>query len=102
VYDAYLERIAELVRLLASHGQHVLIDFHQDMYKARFSGEGFPDWAVLLPEDGRPQRASQTIAAGVRSDDRARCAQRAAVHPLDNGGARRAVSAPLSGAEDGP
>ena len=44
--DAYLERIVELARLLAGHGQHVLVDFHQDMYNERFSGEGFPDWAV--------------------------------------------------------
>jgi len=44
--DAYLERIAELVQLLAGHDQHVLVDFHQDMYNERFSGEGFPDWAV--------------------------------------------------------
>jgi endoglycosylceramidase len=54
-YDfEYLERIASLVRMLASHGLHVLVDFHQDMLNERFSGEGFPDWAVL--DDGLPHR----------------------------------------------
>lgn len=52
--DAYLERIAELAALLARHGQHVLLDFHQDMYNERFSGQGFPDWAVQ--DDGLPRR----------------------------------------------
>lgn len=52
--DEYLERIAELVSMLAAHGLHVLVDFHQDMYNERFSGEGFPDWAVR--DDGLPHR----------------------------------------------
>jgi endoglycosylceramidase len=52
--DAYLGRIAKLARLLAGHGQHVLVDFHQDMYNERFSGEGFPDWAVQ--DGGLPHR----------------------------------------------
>ena len=58
--DAYLERIAELVQILIDHGQHVMIDFHQDMYNERFSGQGFPDWAVqdgglpIKPDFGFP------------------------------------------------
>lgn len=48
--DAYLDAIAETAALLARHGQHVLVDLHQDMFHERYGGEGFPDWA--LP-DGR-------------------------------------------------
>jgi endoglycosylceramidase len=52
-YDnAYLERIARLARMLGRHGIHVLADFHQDLFNERFSGEGFPDWAVI--DDGLP------------------------------------------------
>ena len=50
--DAYLESIARTARILGRHGIHVLVDFHQDMYNERFSGEGFPDWAVI--DDGLP------------------------------------------------
>jgi endoglycosylceramidase len=46
-YDSeYLDRIGEVVSLLARSGLHVLLDFHQDMYNERFNGEGAPDWAV--------------------------------------------------------
>lgn len=33
---------------LAENGIYTLVDFHQDAMGARFCGEGFPDWAVLL------------------------------------------------------
>lgn len=52
--DEYLEQIAAIVSMLAAHGMHVLVDFHQDMFNERFSGEGFPDWAVQ--DDGLPHR----------------------------------------------
>ena len=29
-----------------------MLDFHQDLYNERFSGEGWPDWATL--DDGLP------------------------------------------------
>ena len=38
--------------MLAKRGIHSLIDFHQDLYNEKFSGEGWPDWAVL--DDGLP------------------------------------------------
>jgi endoglycosylceramidase len=50
--DAYIEKIAETVDLLAQHGIHSQIDFHQDLYSERFQGEGFPPWAVQ--DDGLP------------------------------------------------
>ena len=50
--DAYLDRIEETRGMLARHRIFTQIDFHQDLYNERFSGEGFPDWAV--PDDGVP------------------------------------------------
>ena len=50
--DAYLDKIARTARMLGKRGLHVLVDFHQDLYSERFSGEGFPDWAVI--DDGLP------------------------------------------------
>lgn len=50
--DAYLDGIVETMRLLGEHGIRVLVDFHQDLFNERFSGEGFPDWAVQ--DDGLP------------------------------------------------
>ncbi len=48
----YLEGVTRLVRVLAARRIWVLLDFHQDLYSERFSGEGFPDWAVH--DDGVP------------------------------------------------
>lgn len=50
--DAYLDRIAATVSTLARHGIVSLLDFHQDLFNEKFSGEGFPDWAVQ--DDGLP------------------------------------------------
>jgi endoglycosylceramidase len=44
--DAYANQIAATVRTLARHGVLSLLDFHQDLFNARFQGEGAPDWAV--------------------------------------------------------
>jgi endoglycosylceramidase len=53
VVDAsYLDSIDRAVKLLASRHIWVLLDFHQDDYSTRFTGEGFPDWAVY--DDGIP------------------------------------------------
>jgi endoglycosylceramidase len=49
---AYIKGIERTQKLLASHGIYSLLDFHQDLYSERFSGEGFPDWAVI--DDGLP------------------------------------------------
>jgi endoglycosylceramidase len=50
--DAYLDRIAAVQRTLARQKIFSMLDFHQDLYNERFSGEGFPDWAVN--DDGLP------------------------------------------------
>jgi len=50
--ESYLDRIENLVDMLARHGVTVLLDFHQDMYNEKYQGEGFPDWAVI--DDGLP------------------------------------------------
>jgi endoglycosylceramidase len=44
--DTYLDRIEELVDMLAARGVTVMLDFHQDMYNERFDGAGFPAWAT--------------------------------------------------------
>lgn len=42
-YDqAYLDEIAETVRVLARHRIYTLIDFHQDAYSEPVGGQGFP------------------------------------------------------------
>ncbi len=53
VYDErYLDALARTAAVLGEHGQHVLLDLHQDMVHERYGGEGFPDWA--LPRRGLP------------------------------------------------
>ena len=49
----YLDGIARTVSLLTQRKIWVLLDFHQDLYSERYSGEGFPDWAV--DDNGLPQ-----------------------------------------------
>jgi endoglycosylceramidase len=52
-YDsAYLAKIAKTQRVLARHRIFSLLDFHQDLYNEKFTGEGFPKWAVL--DQGQP------------------------------------------------
>ena len=52
-YDRrYLRRIRETQELLARHRIYSLLDFHQDLYNERYTGEGWPEWAVL--DDGLP------------------------------------------------
>ncbi|MBK5305930.1 MAG: cellulase family glycosylhydrolase [Frankiaceae bacterium] len=49
---AYLDKVDRIVKLLAAQQIYVLLDFHQDDYNERFTGEGFPEWAVH--DDGVP------------------------------------------------
>ena len=52
-YDnAYIAKIAKTQGVLARHRIFSLLDFHQDLYNEKFTGEGFPDWAVL--DQGQP------------------------------------------------
>ncbi|MCU1588813.1 MAG: endoglycoceramidase [Frankiales bacterium] len=48
----YLDKVDRIVRLLAARRIYVLLDFHQDDYNERFTGEGLPTWAVH--DDGLP------------------------------------------------
>lgn len=50
--DNYLDSIAGTVAMLGRHGLLALLDFHQDMYNARYQGLGLADWAAL--DDGLP------------------------------------------------
>src|SRR4051794_3988678 len=52
VDTAYLDQVDRVVKLLTSRHIYVLLDFHQDDYATRFTGEGFPEWAVQ--DDGLP------------------------------------------------
>jgi endoglycosylceramidase len=50
--NAYLDKVDRIVKLLAARRIYVLLDFHQDDYNERFTGEGLPAWAVH--DDGLP------------------------------------------------
>ena len=52
VDSSYLDRVDRVVQLLAARHIWVLLDFHQDDYNERFTGEGLPAWAVH--DDGLP------------------------------------------------
>jgi endoglycosylceramidase len=55
--DAYIEHLAETVRVLGRHGIFVLFDFHQDGYGPYTHGNGMPAWATLT--DGLPNPNAQ-------------------------------------------
>jgi endoglycosylceramidase len=50
--QAYVDSIAETVRVLADEKVFTLLDFHQDGYGPATHGNGFPEWATLT--DGLP------------------------------------------------
>jgi endoglycosylceramidase len=52
INTAYLDRVDRIVKLLAARHIYVLLDFHQDDYNEKFTGEGLPAWAVH--DDGLP------------------------------------------------
>ena len=49
---AYLDKVDRIVKLLAARHIYVLLDFHQDDYNEKFTGEGMPAWSVH--DDGVP------------------------------------------------
>jgi endoglycosylceramidase len=52
-YDkAYIDATVERIRWMEELGIDVLLDFHQDLFARKFTGNGFPDWAVH--DDGIP------------------------------------------------
>lgn len=47
VFDqAYLDRVEERVNWYTSRGMYVMLDMHQDLYSAKFGGDGAPEWAI--------------------------------------------------------
>lgn len=48
----YLNKVKEHISILEKLGIDVIIDIHQDLYNKKFTGNGFPDWA--LPIDNIP------------------------------------------------
>jgi endoglycosylceramidase len=56
VYDeAYVERVAERVGWARELGLLVVVDMHQDLYSAKYTGDGAPEWACL--DEGQPFEA---------------------------------------------
>jgi endoglycosylceramidase len=48
----YINKVKEHIAMLAKFDIDVIIDIHQDLYSRKFTGNGFPDWA--LPEKEYP------------------------------------------------
>jgi len=47
VYDtAYVYKIKDIICTLQRLGIDVLLDFHQDLMSRKFTGDGFPEWAI--------------------------------------------------------
>jgi endoglycosylceramidase len=44
--ETYIDSVIERIRWMEELGIDVVIDFHQDLYARKFTGNGFPDWAV--------------------------------------------------------
>ncbi len=48
----YLARIKKRLDWCEEAGLRVILDMHQDLYSARYGGDGAPDWAII--DDGEP------------------------------------------------
>ena len=44
--NVHLSRLQSFVQTCQEHGIYVLLEAHQDLYCERFTGDGFPAWAV--------------------------------------------------------
>ena len=44
--ETYIQKIDEIVKLLADHGIYTLLDMHQDVLSPKFCVEGMPDWII--------------------------------------------------------
>ncbi|EKX55197.1 hypothetical protein GUITHDRAFT_46636, partial [Guillardia theta CCMP2712] len=59
VNETYLDKIAEIVDVLATSGIYTILDAHQDLFSPKFCGNGFPDWATPytnVSEGVRPEK----------------------------------------------
>ncbi len=53
--DRWLGRYTALVDAAWARGMRAVVDFHQDVFAAPFSGDGFPRWAVPKEHRDRPR-----------------------------------------------
>mmetsp|Transcript_29831 Transcript_29831/g.67479 ORF Transcript_29831/g.67479 Transcript_29831/m.67479 type:complete len:557 (-) Transcript_29831:193-1863(-) len=59
VNETYLDKLVEIVDLLALNGIYTILDAHQDLFSPKFCGNGFPDWATPytnVSESTRPEK----------------------------------------------
>lgn len=56
----YLQFLKEIMDALFARGIYVFLDFHQDIAHERFGGDGFPDWAMAVDQNGLPKPAGFT------------------------------------------
>jgi len=50
--DEYLAGVDKRIQWAKENGMYVILDMHQDLFSAKFGGDGAPDWAIL--DDGKP------------------------------------------------
>ena len=70
INTAYLDNVDRIVKLLAARHIYVLLDFHQDDYNEKFTGEGFPAWAIH--DDGLPFVPARAASSPTTSRPRSR------------------------------
>lgn len=61
--DAYLAEVASTIALLNEHGIATELEFHQDIWSAKYGGVGAPDWASI--DDGLPGGAHDLVVANL-------------------------------------
>jgi len=57
--DEYLAGVDKRIQWAKENGMYVILDMHQDLFSAKFGGDGAPDWAIL--DDGKPHIHSGSI-----------------------------------------
>jgi endoglycosylceramidase len=57
--DDYLAGVDRRIQWAKENGIYVLLDMHQDLFSAKFGGDGAPEWATL--DDGKPHIHPGTI-----------------------------------------
>jgi len=50
--DEYIAGVDKRIQWAKENGIYVLLDMHQDLFGAKFGGDGAPDWATL--DEGKP------------------------------------------------
>lgn len=72
IYDEeYLSGVDKRIQWAKDNGLYVLLDMHQDLYSAKFGGDGAPDWAIIDDENphipGRNWGATYYTSPAVRA-----------------------------------